>query len=522
MSIASSNNTGEHKTLVDSVSCGNLQGPLLSALKYSPEGILIEDTDGRIIFTNDTFHKLWHLLLHSDVPAQQLNILVSFQPLMLHPEKFREHISRISDTADAKNKFEVECADGRYIDFYCTPLLDEENHPIGRIWFIHEITERKKVEHQLRQEKQTLEKYFEVIGRIVLVIDKKGKILYLNNRGHVLLEYHDGELIGKNWITDVLAKNKNYTLDIFLESVTNPKGESAYFEYSLVTKTGKPKFITWGSTAIKDKTGTVQSYLCTGEDISDLKKAEIDIFHLKQLDQLKDEFLNIVAHELKTPLTSIIALSDLMKSKKSEIPESVSAYPAIIFEEGIRLKNVVKRILTVTRFESGKDIIHLEPVSVNTFFQSLIPELQTLNQKKKYTLQMSLPPDDIHIETDKAQISEVIINLVDNAVKYGPENQEITVQVTHDEPDDMVIVKVSDHGQGIPPESIHRLFNKFSQLEPSLSRSQEGTGLGLYICKLIVERLGGKISVESTVGTGSTFMFTLPIKRVATDKKENA
>lgn len=495
---------------------GALSDVLFFTLKHSPEAVLIEDSTGHAVFANIKFDEMWQIS-HIEVSHMEAYFLRSMASKAKYPEQFIQQINSIYSNPAERVKYEVEFTNGRYIDFHCFPLLQADKTHIGRVWYFHEITARKNTELQLRREKETLEKYFEVIGRIVLVIDRKGTILYLNNRGHVLLEYHDGELIGKNWITDVLSKNKNYTLDIFLESVTDTKDESAYFEYSIVTKNGKPKYITWGSAPIKDEFGNVQSYLCTGEDISDLKKAEIDIFHLKQLDQLKDDFLNIVAHELKTPLTSIIALSELLKSQKSQMPELVSGYPDIIFEEGIRLKNVVKRILTVTRFESGKDIMQLENISVNTFFSGLLPELRTLNQKKKYTVILVATEDDIQIETDKAQISEVIINLVDNAVKYGPENQEITVSVSHDALDaqgGMVHVKVADQGQGIPPESMHKLFNKFSQLEPSLSRSQEGTGLGLYICKLIVERLGGKIEAESQLGKGSTFTFHLPIKHM--------
>jgi len=360
-------------------------------------------------------------------------------------------------------------------------------------------------------QEDVFKKYIEAVNQIVLVLDVKGTILSLNKRGHDLLGYPDGELVGKNWVTEILSKNKHSTQDIFMGTVTNKYDAIARFDYDLVVNDGKEKSFTWGSAPVRDSSGVIQSYVCTGDDMSELKKAEIDLFHLKELDRLKDEFLNIVAHELKTPLTSIIALSDLLRSQKSQLPENVASYPDIIFEEGMRLKHVVKRILTVTRYESGKDVVYLERISINTFFQSLLPVLQTLNQKRKYSVQIQEVPGDLQIETDKEKISEVVINLVDNAVKYGRDNQTIMVSIGHDTGNNMLKVEVADQGPGIPPESMSKLFNKFSQLEPSLSRSQEGIGLGLYICKFTIERLGGRIEVQSEVGKGSKFIFYLPI-----------
>jgi PAS domain S-box-containing protein len=452
------------------------------SIKQSPDAILVTDQNGKTILTNAHFD---HMLAHVKGPEDLLR------------------------SGDDESTLEL---DGRVFDRYSTTLFNTSQQTIGRLWHFHETTASKQLEIQLRMEKETLEKYFEVIGIIVLVIDPQGKILYLNDRGCALLEYRLDELIGKNWVTDVISKNINYTVEIFLDSVKNPKSESAYFEFPVISKNGKEKYITWGSTPIENETGTVTEYLCTGEDISDLRKTELDLFHLKELDKLKDEFLNIVAHELKTPLTSIIGLSELLKLQQSQLPQQLAAYPNIIFEEGMRLKNVVNRILTVTRFESGKEIIHLTQVHMKTLFTSLQPVLDVLAQKKKCTLVMDCTDDTLQINTDKDQISEVIINLVDNAIKYGPEGQVITVSVglenSEAHPGKIAIV-VKDQGPGIPEKSKRKLFNKFSQLEPSLSRSQEGTGLGLYICKLIVERLGGSIEVQSEVGKGSSFIFYL-------------
>ncbi len=135
--------------------------------------------------------------------------------------------------------------------------------------------------------------------------------------------------------------------------------------------------------------------------------------------------------------------------------------------------------------------------------------LQLVANRNKSKVVIESVDQNIEITTDQEKISEVIYNLVDNAVKYGKEEQTITVSVTSDA-NQNVTFSVRDQGKGITDDKISKLFGKFSQLEPSLRRSQDGTGLGLYICKLIVEKLGGKIDVESEIGRGSRFFFTLP------------
>lgn len=162
-------------------------------------------------------------------------------------------------------------------------------------------------------------------------------------------------------------------------------------------------------------------------------------------------------------------------------------------------------------FESGTTKIDKSVFNMVTYIESILPTLNMLAKKSLSKIKIVQENNKINIYADKQQITEVIYNFVDNAVKYGSKKQTITIRISEDKKG-FVRIEVIDEGKGVTDQQKEKLFKKFVQLEPSLSRSQEGTGLGLYICKIIIEKMGGKIGVESKKGEGSNFYFILPIK----------
>ena len=363
----------------------------------------------------------------------------------------------------------------------------------------------------LRAERDKLQKYFDIAGIVVVAFDINRKVLLVNRKCSEVLGYKTKEIMGKDWVTNFVSKkSKAEARTIFKNLIKGKIEQLEYFEEPILTKNGKEKILACRAIVLKGEKGEVQAILSTGIDITELKQAKVTIEQLKELDRLKDEFLNIAAHEFKTPLTSIIGLSEVIKEQKPFFDSQCQKYINIIHQEGNKLSRIVKRILTVTRYESARETVNIEPFNLTTFISSLLPNLQMLAEKKKSRIVIKTEKKDMIIKSDKEKISQVIYNLVDNAVRYGPEGQTITISITKPEKD-QIKISVTDQGKGIPPALQKRLFTKFSQLEPSLSRSQEGTGLGLYICKLIVDKLGGEIGVKSILNKGSTFYFTLPI-----------
>lgn len=262
--------------------------------------------------------------------------------------------------------------------------------------------------------------------------------------------------------------------------------------------------------SLENKNGAAQAILATGVDVTELNKAKVTIDQLKELDKLKNEVLNIATHELKTPLVSIIGLSEVMKTQPKTIPEEYQAYISIINKEGTKLANLIKTMLTANRNEISKASVNKEKIDLVSLIQSFKTSLDVLVKKTDSKINFDLKENQIIIESDKAKISQVIYNLVDNAIKYGTYGQTITLSLSILNKD-YVKVEIKNEGKGIPKLIQKNLFLKFSQLEPSLSRSQDGMGLGLYICRQNIEALGGQIGVESELNQGAKFYFTLPL-----------
>jgi signal transduction histidine kinase len=246
---------------------------------------------------------------------------------------------------------------------------------------------------------------------------------------------------------------------------------------------------------------------------------ESRISQLQDINRMKDEFMNIVTHELKTPLIPIVGLSEVMGQKKETLSPEFQGYVDIIHDESVRLTKLIKQILAASRSGNLNQEKPLETFKLDEFILAQQLPLNEVVKRTNSRVEFKIAEKDITITSDREKISQVIYNLVDNAVKYGPNGQTITIALSRTD-NKMAKIEVIDQGKGIPQELQEMLFVKFSQLEPSASRSQDGMGLGLYICKQNIGSLGGRIFVKSEVGHGSDFYFTLPLEYSPKENKE--
>jgi len=366
--------------------------------------------------------------------------------------------------------------------------------------------EIKKSHNLLKLEKNKLQQYLDVAGVIVLIFDTNNNVLLVNKKGRELLGVESDEILGKNWITGfVVRKDQNRTKGL-LAFLLGGTALSDTLENVIISKDTTEKNIVWHFSVLHNEHGVADSMLATGVDITELTNAKITINQLKEVDKLKNEVLNIATHELKTPLVSIVGLTEVMEKQPKTIPTDYQKYISIIHTEGLKLTNLIKTMLTTSRNEVGKMAVVKEKFDFVKLITSFETSLTMLTKRTDSHIKLNLPKEEVLINSDKSKISEVIYNFVDNAVKYGPVGQTINVNLFKvDEKE--IKVEVIGLGQGISKEKQEKLFLKFSQLEPSLSRSQDGMGLGLYICKQNIESLGGQIGVISEVGKGATFLL---------------
>jgi signal transduction histidine kinase len=228
---------------------------------------------------------------------------------------------------------------------------------------------------------------------------------------------------------------------------------------------------------------------------------------LKGLDRMKDEFVAMVSHGLKTPLTPMVSLAELMlKGGLGEITEKQRKALEILTRETKRLRESLESILSVARLESGRFRLRKKAIQVVDVILDAVGLLKYSAKARNITLTSripELPP----VEADRERITLVLSHLLDNAIKFTPEGGRVEISAGCE--GDNVIVRVRDTGKGIAKEDLPKIFVKFFKGEPTAP----GTGLGLALCKLVVEAHGGRIWCESELGKGSTFSFTLPVAR---------
>lgn len=231
---------------------------------------------------------------------------------------------------------------------------------------------------------------------------------------------------------------------------------------------------------------------------------------LFEANKIKNQFLAIVSHELRTPLTSIIGFAELLREAAAAQGGRTHRYAENIMSSGRMLLGLINDLLDLAKIEAGKLELHVATMDLCELCRNLIDFVRPLADKKSLQLSAQLPEDLEPISSDPGRIQQILYNLLSNAIKFTPEGGRVELNVIRvDERN--VAISVKDNGIGIAPEKLALVFEKFKQLDDSMTREHSGTGLGLAISKELVSLLRGTITVESAAGHGSTFRVTIPV-----------
>lgn len=232
-----------------------------------------------------------------------------------------------------------------------------------------------------------------------------------------------------------------------------------------------------------------------------------DITKLRDADKLKSEFLIIASHNLRTPLTVITGNTELLES--TNLPPEAKKLLASLKARGQELRSLAEDMLTIAQIEGGEDIDKDAPViNLVDFINKKQPAFNTEAMSKSVKLSVVVPQLNIPLRINERYLEQIIGNVVDNAIKFTPSNGKVSLRILPE--NNRVTIKVQDSGIGIAKNELEKLFTKFHRGTSVMEYNYEGTGLGLYLTKLLLERHGGGVSVESTVGQGSTFTLYLP------------
>ena len=244
---------------------------------------------------------------------------------------------------------------------------------------------------------------------------------------------------------------------------------------------------------------------------AELRRANEELTHL---DKLKSDFMATMSHELRTPLTSIIGYSDMLLSGMAgTLDEKQVSFVGSILGNGEALLNLINDILDLTKIEAGRLELKHEPVDLRAALLGVLPVIKPKAAEKHIKVSTFLPTDLPRVNADANKLNQILLNLLTNAIKYTSDNGSVSVEARRRE--GMAEIWVTDTGVGIDKADQDKIFQRFTQIDSSATRTQGGTGLGLAITKELVELHGGSIRVQSQPGAGSSFVFTMPIWQTA-------
>jgi signal transduction histidine kinase/GGDEF domain-containing protein len=234
---------------------------------------------------------------------------------------------------------------------------------------------------------------------------------------------------------------------------------------------------------------------------------------LKRIDEMKSEFVSVASHELRTPLASIKnAVQLILQGKTGEINENQKKFLSMAERNISRLTNILNNLLDLSRIESGKIDMKIEELDPRALIEFILSSLRPQAEGKSTQLKIEIQKELPVVYGDREKVEQILTNLVGNAIKFTPEGGEISISAKPSpRGENKLAISVRDSGIGVAEDQLEKIFEKFHQVEGSLHRSVSGTGLGLAITKGLVEAHHGEIWVESEIGKGSTFTFTLPI-----------
>jgi PAS domain S-box-containing protein len=364
--------------------------------------------------------------------------------------------------------------------------------------------ENQSLYSELSHSREYIKNILEGINNGIITIDMSDRITIINKNATAMLGLPSADIIGTNY-KDALSEASVKMIDeIRKKTLKDGFAFETLFEYSPTKDLKIPLAIS--SSILLDDRGSRLGIIIVLRDMSASKEIE----RLRLLDEIKSEFVSNASHELRTPLNVIKSYVEaILNQVDPNDYQTQREFLTVVNNEADRLAALISDLLDISRIESGRFEIELRPVSLSEITQIVLRDLEDVDSRHQILADIpSVLPD---ILADKDKMIQVLLNLLDNAIKFSPDGGKISVKAQIE--GKMVKCEISDQGIGIAKEDIPRIFEKFYRVDNSDVSEIPGTGLGLPIVKHIVESHGGTISVKSKLGKGSTFTVLLPFER---------
>jgi len=491
----------------------------------NPVAVVTTDLDGKIVSWNPMAEKLFGYSQEEVIGKDADDIVAREEELHAEAMTFSHQVIQDKERVQATTKRSRK--DGSLVDVEAIALpviVDGEN--AGIIAIYHDISARIRYEEEIRYQKEYFEALLVNHPLAVVSVDLKNNIVSWNPVAERLFGYTQHEVVGKN-LDEIVAQDE--VLHAEALAYTSQVLKQKKRVHTTTKRTRKDGSIVdiegWALPVIVE--GEYVGYLAIYVDITERKKAEKELRQAKEAAEAAraamSEFVANASHELRTPLTHVYGFAKTCMNnlnthilprvpspdrKTQRAMDEVNESMEIIVEEGERMANLIKDMLDLAKIEAGKLEWNMQPLSLIELLERAMATSAHLFDEKNLKLIKDYPADLPEITGDWDSLIRVMLNLLSNAVKFTDRG---IVTIRANQSNSEILVSVTDTGIGIAPSDHARIFEKYAQAgDPHTGRSK-GTGLGLSISKQIVEHHGGKIWVESELGKGSTFSFTLPL-----------
>lgn len=389
----------------------------------------------------------------------------------------------------------------KQIDELCEAFSEQINGSAALISEYEKQIDELQIQLQLsqRREKNT-EAIIYSIRDAVIVIDENDRLLMANEAAGKLFKFNilDSQHLS---VREFITGDFNEFLDVLKHSRRSQ--EQATKREMEFIKDGIPGTFDCIVSCIYDRCGRVCGIVAVLHDIT----------REKEISKMKNDFISHVSHELKTPLASITAYSEMLADGEAENEKTRHEFCQAIQSQTKRLNRLIEDILNTSRIESGLIKINKEPISLTILIEEQLQMIHSYAEEKNITVTGQKPIVFDQVFADRDMLAQVIVNLLSNAVKYTQPGGSVKVETQVDEIMNLVRVSVTDTGVGIPEDEIEHVFDKYYRVGAN-KKQAKGTGLGLNLVKQIIEKIhNGRVSVKSQVGVGSTFVVELPLAR---------
>jgi PAS domain S-box-containing protein len=334
---------------------------------------------------------------------------------------------------------------------------------------------------------------------LVIIADPEGKVIYSNPAAAKITGYQSYEIIGKKAGTLWGKQMKQEYYSSMWDAI---KTQKKVFHGELMNqrKNGEKYIAELTITPILNQNRETNYYL----------GVERDITQAREVDRMKSEFLSLASHQLRSPLSSIKwSLEVLQENKGENLTDTQVELMETVHKATEQMITLVNTLLNISRIESGRIIIDPKPTDLRVLIQNIIEEVDHRLKLKNQTINIDFQNNIPQIDIDPKLVRHIYVNLITNALKYSPEGKNIDIKVYTE--GDNVVSMIKDSGYGIPADEQEKIFKKFFRAKNIVTKDTEGTGLGLYLVKQIVNASQGKIWFESKEDAGTTFWFTMPL-----------